>query len=71
MPKLIWEMKLQEVVKFKLFTWSVRNMIGEVFVKRYYPDINKKLTTTPLIIFKPNQDFNVLNAMKKINEVLF
>ena len=65
MPKLIWEMKLQEVVKLKLFTWSVRNMIGKVFVKRYCPDINKKLTTITPIIFKPNQDFNVLNATKK------
>ena len=70
MPKLIWEKKLQEAVKLQLrFGWSVRNMRGKVFVQRYYPDINKKVTTTLPIMWEPNQELNVLNALQKINEV--
>ena len=71
MPKLIWEKKLQEAVKRQQrFGWSVRNMRGKVFVQRYYPDINKKVTATLPIMWEPNQELNVLNALQKINEVM-
>ena len=53
MPKLIWEKKLQEAVKRQQrFCWSVRNMLGKVFVQRYYPDINKKVTATLPIMWE-------------------
>ena len=68
MPKLIWEKKLQEAVKRQQrFGWSVRNMRSKVFVQRYYPDINKKVTATLPIMWEPNQELNVLNALQKIN----
>ena len=71
MPKLIWEKKLQEAVKRQQrFGWSVRNMRGKVFVQRYYPDKNKKVTATLPIMWEPNQELNVLNALQKINEVM-
>ena len=71
MPKLIWEKKLQEAVKRQQrFGWSVRNMRGKVFVQRYYPDINKKVSATIPILWEPNQELNVLNALQKINEVM-
>ena len=71
MPKLIWEKKLQEAVKRQQrFGWSVREMRGKVFVQRYYPDINKKVTATLPIMWEPNQELNVLNALQKINEVM-
>ena len=57
MPRLIWEKKLQEAVKLQQsFGWSVRNMRGKVFVHRYYPDINKKVTATLPIMWVPNQE---------------
>ena len=47
MAKLIWEKKLQEAVKRQQrFGWSVRDKRGKVLVQRYYPDINKKVTST-------------------------
>ena len=71
MPKLIWEKKLQEAVKRQQrFGWSVRNMRGKVFVQRYYPDINKKVTATLPIMWDPNQELNVLNALQKINGLM-
>jgi hypothetical protein len=45
-------------------------MRGKVFVQRYYPDINKKVTATLPIMWEPNQELNVLNALQKINEVM-
>ena len=45
MSKLIWEKKLQEALKRqKRFGWSVREMKGSVFVQRYYPGINKRVS---------------------------
>ena len=71
MPKLIWEKKLQEALKLQQrFGWSVRNMRGKVFLQRYYQDINKKVTATLPIMWEPNQELNVLNALQKINEVM-
>ena len=71
MPKLIWEKKLQEAVKHQQrFGCSVREMKGAVFVQRYYPDINKKVTATLPIMWEPNQELNVLDALQKINEVM-
>ena len=71
MPKLIWESKLQEAVKRQQrFGWSVRDKRGKVFVQRYYPDINKKVTATLPIMWEPNQELNVLNALQKINETM-
>ena len=71
MPKLIWESKLQEAVKRQQrFGWSVRDKRGKVLVQRYYPDINKKVTATLPIMWEPNQELNVLNALQKINEVM-
>ena len=54
----------------QLFGWSVHEMRGKVFVQRYYPDINKKVTATLPIMWEPNQELNVLNALQKINEVM-
>ena len=69
MPKLIWEKKLQEAVKRQQrFGWSVRNMRGKVFVQRYYPDINKKVTATLPIMWEPNQELNVLTHGMKDEE---
>ena len=49
MPKLIWESKLQEAVKRQQrFGWSVREMKGAVFVQRYYPDINKRVSAAEI-----------------------
>ena len=45
-------------------------MRGKVFVQRYYPDINKKVTAILPIMWEPNQELNVLNALQKINEVM-
>ena len=71
MPKLIWESKLQEAVKRQQrFGWSVREMKGSVFVQRYYPDINKRVSAALPIKWEPNQELNVLNALQKINEVM-
>ena len=71
MPKLIWEKKLKEVVKRQQrFGWSVRNVRGKVFVQRYYPEINKKVTATLPIMLEPNQELNLLNALQKINKVM-
>ena len=71
MPKLIWEKKLQEAVKRqKRCGWSVRKMKGAVFVQRYYPDINKRVSAALPIRWEPNQELNVLNALQKINEVM-
>ena len=71
MPKLIWEKKLQEAVKRQQrFGWSVREMKGAVFVQRYYPDINKRVSAALPIRWEPNQELNVLNALQKINEVM-
>ena len=71
MPKLIWEKKLQEAVKRQQrFGWSVREMKGAVFVQRYYPDINKRVSAALPIVWEPNQELNVLNALQKINEVM-
>ena len=71
MPKLIWEKKLQEAVKRQQrFGWSVRDKRGKVLVQRYYPDINKKVSATIPILWEPNQELNVLNALQKINEVM-
>ena len=71
MPKLIWEKKLQEAVKRQQrFGWSVREMKGAVFVQRYYPDINKRISAALPISWKPNQELNVLKALHKINEVM-
>ncbi len=71
MPKLIRGKKLQESVKRqKLFAWSVREMKGAVFVQRYYPDINKRVSAALPIRWEPNQELNVLNALQKINEVM-
>ena len=71
MPKLIWEKKLQEAVKRQQrFGWYVHNMRGKVFVQRYYLDINKKVIATLPIMWEPNQELNVLNALQKINEVM-
>ena len=39
-------------------------------MQRYYPDINKKVTATLPIMWEPNQELNVLNALQKINEVM-
>ena len=65
MPKLIWKKKLQEAVKRQQrFVQSVRNMCGKVFVQRYYPDINKKVTAKLPIMWDPNQELNVLNALQ-------
>ena len=66
MPKLIWEKKLQEAVKRQQrFGWSVREMRKKVFVQRYYPDVNKKVTATIPIMREPNQELNALNALQK------
>ncbi len=71
MPKLIWEKKIQEAVKRQQrFGWSVRDMRGKVLVQRYYPDINKKVSVTIPILCEHNQEFNVLNALQNINEVM-
>ena len=71
MPKLIWEKKLQEAVKRQQrFGWSMRDKRGKVLVQRYYPDINKKVSATIPILWEPNQELNVLNALQKINEVM-
>ena len=51
MPKLIWGKKIQEAVKpQQSFGWSVREMKGEVFMQRYYPDINKRVSAALPII---------------------
>ena len=39
-------------------------------MQRYYQDINKKVTATLPIMWEPNQELNVLNALQKINEVM-
>ena len=52
------------------FGWSVREMKGAVFVQRYYPDINKRVSAALPIVWEPNQELNVLNALQKINEVM-
>ena len=71
MPKLIWEKKLQEAVKRQQrFGWSVREKRGKVLVQRYYPDLNKKVSATLPILWEPNQELNVLNALQKINDVM-
>ena len=71
MAKLIWGGKLQEAVKLQQrFGWSMRDKSGKVLVQRYYPDINKKVTATLPIMWEPNQELNVLNALQKINEVM-
>ena len=41
-----------------------------VFVQRYYQDINKRIAAALPIVWEPNQDLNILNALKKINEVM-
>ena len=48
----------------------MRDKRGKVLVQRYYPDINKKVTATLPIMWEPNQELNVLNALQKINEVM-
>ena len=71
MPKLIWEKKLQEAMKRQQrFGWSVREMKGAVFVQRYYPDINKRVSAALPIRWEPNQELNELDALQKINEVM-
>ena len=71
MAKLIWEKKLQEAVKLQQrFCWSVREMKGVVFVQRYYPEINKRVSAALPIVWEPNQELNVLTALQKINEVM-
>tara|TARA_B100000886_G_scaffold36515_1_gene22718 strand:+ start:988 stop:1194 length:207 start_codon:yes stop_codon:yes gene_type:complete len=68
MPKLIYEKKLKEAVKRQQrFGWSLRDKRGKVLVQRYFPDINKKVSATIPILWEPNQELNVLNALKKIN----
>ena len=71
MPLLIWEKKLQESVKRTLrFGWSVRNKRGKVLVQRFYPDINKKFSVVLPIAWEPNQELNVLNALRNINDCI-
>ena len=64
MPKLIWENKLQEAEKRQQrFLWSVSGMKCSVFVQRYYPDINKRISADLPIKWKQNQELSVLNAL--------
>ena len=37
----------------------MREMKGAVFVQRYYPDINKRVSTALPIVWEPNQELNV------------
>ena len=68
MPKLIYEKKLKDAVKLQQrFGWSLRDKRGKVLVQRYFPDINKKVSAIIPILWEPNQELNVLNALKKIN----
>ena len=67
MAKLIWEKKLQEAVKRQQrFGWSVREMKGAVFVQRYYPDINKRVSAALPIVWEPNQELKVFDTMQMI-----
>ena len=67
MQKLIWEKKLQEAVKRQQrFGWSVREMKGAVFVQRYYPDINKRVSAALPIVWEPNQELKVFDTMQMI-----
>ena len=69
MAKLIWENKLQEAVKLQQrFGCSVREMKGAVFVQRYYSDINKRVSAALPIVWEPNQELNVLNALRNIKD---
>ncbi len=71
MPNLIWEKKLQEAVKRQQrFGWSVREIKSPVFVKRYYPDINKRVSAALPIVWETIQELNVLNTLQKINEII-
>ena len=71
MPRLICESKLQEDVESEQrFGLSVRDKRGTVLVQRYYPDINKKVTSTLPIMWDPNQELNVLNVLQKIKDVI-
>ena len=45
-------------------------MKGAVFVQRYYPDINKRVSAALPIAGEPNQELNVLNPLQKINDVM-
>ncbi len=48
----------------------MRDKCGKVLVQRYYPDINKKVSAIITILWDPNQELNVLNALQIINEVM-
>ena len=67
MPKLNWESKLQEANKLQQsYCWSVSDKRGKVLVQRYFPDINKRVSTALPIRLEPNQGLNVLNALNKL-----
>jgi len=71
MPKLVWVKKSEEAVKRQQrLGWYVHEMKGAVFMKRYYTDINKRVSASLPIRLELNQELNVLNALQKINEVM-
>ena len=41
-----------------------------VFVQRYYPDINKRISADLPIKWKQNQELSVLNALQNINDCM-